>query len=247
MENSSGYWRDSIKFDSLNEANMPGNLRAFTAELVGTFALIFLGAGAVCLEAVTGKLGLTGIALAHGLTIAAMAAALGHVSGGHFNPAVTAAMFATRRIDAVRAVGFVLAQLLGAALAALLLLRLFHNFDVAANPPFLGACDLSGVGFKGGAALEAVITFLLVTVIFGTAVDEHGKTPLAPLVIGLTITADIFAAGPLTGAAINPARAFGPALATGHWANHGVYWIGPLAGGVAAALLYQNLFLKRKG
>lgn len=230
---------------------MAGNLRAFFAEMTGTFALIFIGAGAVCMESVTasgvagGKLGLTGIALAHGLAIMVMVAALGHVSGGHFNPAVTAGMFVTRRIDAIRAVGYVLSQLLGATLAALLLLKLTHNFDLAHNAPFLGACDLDGIGFKGGAAIEAVITFLLVTVIFGTAVDENGKTPIAPIAIGLTIAADIFVAGPLTGAAINPARAFGPAVATGHWQNHLVYWVGPLIGAVAAALVYENFIMKK--
>ena len=223
---------------------MPGNLRAFTAELVGTFALIFVGAGAVCMETITGKVGLTGIALAHGLTIFVMASALGSVSGGHFNPAVTAAMLATRRIDAVRAIGYVLAQLLGATLAALLLGQILHNYDLAANAPFLGSCDLTGIGFKGGAAVEAAITFLLVFVIFGTAVND--PTPIAPLAIGMTISADIFMGGPLTGAAINPARAFGPALATGHWANHLVYWIGPLVGALAAALLWDKLLLKKR-
>lgn len=223
---------------------MPGNLRAFTAEMIGTFALVFLGAGAVCMEAATGKVGLTGIALAHGLAILTMAAALGPVSGGHFNPAVTAAFFATRRLDPVRAVGYVLSQLLGAVLAAVLLLRLLHNFDVAGNAPFLGACDLNGVGFKAGAAIEAVITFFLVLVIFGTT--ENEKSPIAPLAIGLTIAMDILMAGPLTGAAINPARAFGPALVTGHWNAHLVWWIGPLVGGVAAALLWDNLLLKKR-
>jgi len=223
---------------------MPGNLRAFTAELIGTFALIFVGAGAVCMETITGKVGLTGIALAHGLTIMAMAAALGPVSGGHFNPAVTAGMLATRRIDPVRGVGYILAQLLGATLAALFLSQILHNFDVAANAPFLGSCDLSGIGFKGGAAIEAVITFFLIFVIFGTT--ENDKSPIAPLIIGMTITTGIFVAGPLTGGAINPARAFGPALVSGHWANHLVYWIGPLVGGVAAALRWDNFLLKKR-
>ena len=115
-----------------------------------------------------GQVGLTGIALAHGLTIMAMAFSLGHLSGGHFNPAVTAAMFVTQRIDFVRAVGYILAQLLGATLAGFFLLKSLHNFDLVQNAPFLGACDLNGIGFKGGVAIEALITFLLVTVILRT-------------------------------------------------------------------------------
>ena len=224
---------------------MPGNLKAFAAELLGTFALVLIGAGAVCMDSITGgRLGLTGIAFAHGLTIMVMVFALGPVSGGHFNPAVTVALFATRRLDLVRTVGYILSQLVGAALGGLFLLRILHNYDLVGNPPFLGSCDLSGIGFKGGAAVEAVITFLLMTVVFATAVDDDRKTPFAPVAIGMTITLDILFAGALTGGAINPARAFGPALASGHWANHPVYWIGPLVGAAAAALLYDNVFRK---
>lgn len=226
---------------------MAGNLRAYFAELMGTFALIFVGAGAVCMDSISRtEVGLVGIALAHGLTIMVMIWALGHLSGGHFNPAVTLAMLSTRRISASKAAGYVAFQLLGAALAGLLLSRILHNFDVIDYEPFLGLCRLDRVSFKGGAALEAMMTFFLALVIYGTAVDENNKTPMAPLAIGMTITLCILVGGPVTGAALNPARAFGPALVTGRWAGHLVYWAGPIVGACAAALLYEYVLMEKK-
>jgi len=216
--------------------------------MIGTFALIFAGAGSICMDALTGgKVGLVGIALAHGLAIMVMAYTYGAASGGHFNPAVTAAMFLNRRIRAVQGVFYVACQLLGAALAALLLEAVLHNHpELARSAPYLGSCDLSGIGFKAGTLLEAVATFFLVSAIYATAIDPRGFAGTAPIAIGLTITLDILAIGPLTGAAMNPARAFGPSLLSGHWANWYVYWIGPLAGGGAASLLHEKLFLEAR-
>ncbi len=225
---------------------MNRTIGAFAAEFIGTFALIFVGAGSICMEIMTGKVGVTGIALAHGLTIMAMAYAFGSASGGHFNPAVTAAMVSQRRLDPTRGVLYVASQLLGAAVAGLTLRAVLHGRpELFSGPPFLGACDLSGVGFKAATLLEAITTFLLVSTIYGTAVDPRGARATAPIAIGMTITLSILATGPLTGAALNPARAFGPALATGHWANWYVYWVGPLAGALAAAALYESMFLEK--
>lgn len=227
---------------------MMGTLPACVAEMIGTFALIFVGAGSICMDVVTGgKVGLVGIALAHGLTIMAMAYSYGAVSGGHFNPAVTAAMLASRRVEPFRGVLYIGAQLLGAALAGVLLKAVLHSWpQLSTDAPFLGACDLNGVGFKAGTLLEAVTTFFLVTTIYATAIDSRGFGGTAPIAIGLTITLSILATGPLTGAALNPARAFGPAVATGHWSHWYVYWIGPLVGAAAASVLYENLFLRKK-
>ncbi|MBI3551368.1 MAG: aquaporin [Elusimicrobia bacterium] len=227
---------------------MSGNFKSYAAETIGTFALIFIGAGSVCMDVITGgKVGITGIAFAHGLTIMAMAYTYGAVSGGHFNPAVTAAMLVGKRIDGITGLFYVISQLLGAALAGLALRAILHNHpQLATGAPFLGACDLNGVGFRAGTFVEAIATFFLVSTIYATAVDKRGAAATAPIAIGMTITMCIFATGPLTGAALNPARAFGPAVATGHWANAFVYWIGPIAGGVAAALLQENLFLEKK-
>jgi MIP family channel proteins len=218
------------------------------AEFLGTFALIFFGAGAVCVDFFlrsSGGLGLLAIALAHGLAIAIMVSAVGHISGGHFNPAITIGFWVTRRLSTLESVAYWVAQLAGAAAAAFLL-KLVIPEDVAANV-FLGTPELMRDFPRwSGMTLEAVTTFFLVFVVFATAVDERGTfRSIAGFGIGLTITLGILVAGPFTGGALNPARAFGPALASGHWLNWGIYWVGPLGGGFLAGLLYDTLFLRK--
>src|SRR5580700_1891943 len=222
------------------------------AEFVGTFALIFFGAGSICADqylrtSSNGQigLGLLGIALAHGLAIAIMVTSLGHISGGHFNPAITIGFWVTRKISTFDTLAYWAAQLAG-AVAAAYLLRLLP-FDVWSAVQ-LGTLDLAnGISRTTGMIFEGVMTFFLVFVVFATAVDPKGAfNKVAGFAIGLTITAGALFGGPFTGAALNPARAFGPALAANHWSNHGVYWIGPLAGGVAAGWLYDTFFLKKE-
>jgi MIP family channel proteins len=211
------------------------------AELIGTFTLIFIGAGSVMADALSGgKLGLTGIGLAHGLAIATMVSATGHISGGHLNPAVTAAFMATGRMSASNGVTYVVAQLLGASLAAFFLTASFP--EAIRTATMLGTPAL-GTGITAGAGIivEAVLTFFLVLVVFGTAVDGRGPK-VGGLFIGLVIAMDIMAGGPLTGGAMNPARAFGPALFSGMWGSHAVYWIGPLLGGLLAGWVYHSVF-----
>jgi MIP family channel proteins len=217
------------------------------AEFIGTFALIFFGAGAVCVDfhlRSSGGLGLLAIALAHGLAIAIMVSAFGHISGGHFNPAITIGFWVTKRLSTVDSLCYWGAQLLGATTAAFLLKAVIPE-DIAANV-FLGTPELMRDFPRwSGMALEAVTTFFLVLVVFATAVDSRGGfRAIAGFAIGLTITLGILVAAPFTGAALNPARAFGPALASGHWLNWGVFWVGPLAGGFVAGLLYDSLFLR---
>jgi MIP family channel proteins len=208
------------------------------AEAIGAFTLIFAGAGAIM---VTGAQDLVAIALAHGLAIALMVSTLGHISGGLFNPALTIGLWVTRRLDAVNTVGYILAQLVGAVLAALVLIPLFP--EVMRQAQNLGTPPLNpGIDFVQGVGIEVVLTFFLMLAVFGTALDPRGPR-LGGLVIGLIITMDIFTAGALTGAAMNPARAFGPALVSGTWDNHLVWWIGPIIGAVLAALLYHYVFL----
>jgi aquaporin Z len=212
------------------------------AEVIGTFTLIFAGAGAIVVDHATrGGVGLLGIALAHGLAIGVMVSALGAVSGGHFNPAVTFGFLAGRRMSLAPALAYVVAQLAGAVLAAVALSAGFPRDAAVAT--HLGTPLLAGqMGPGAGVLVEALGTFFLVTVVFGTAV--HPQAPrLGGLAIGLTITMDILAFGPLTGAAVNPARAFGPALVSGTWADHWVYWVGPLLGGGAAGWLYAGAYL----
>lgn len=215
------------------------------AEGIGTFALIFIGVLAVVavplVGAPEGLLSLSVIAFAHGLTIAVMVAALAAISGGHFNPAITLGFVATGRLPLQLGIVYWLAQLVGAAVAAWLLVALIGGTGVADGTPALG----TGIGFGTGIVLEAVCTFFLVFVVFGTAVDERAPQAVFPLAIGLTITLDIMAIGPLTGGAVNPARAFGPALASGTWTDQLVYWIGPLIGGALGGITHHFIFMER--
>ena len=218
------------------------------AEFIGAFALTFFGAGAICVDHYlqgSGGLGLFAIAAVHGLTIAIMVSALGHVSGGHFNPAITIGFWVTRRLTTVDTLAYWGAQLAGAVIAAFLLKALIP--DDTWRAVALGTPELARDFPKlAGMALEAITTFFLVFTVFATAVDERGTfKAIAGFGIGLSITIGILVAGPFTGAALNPSRAFGPALAIGHWNNQGVYWIGPLAGGFIAGLLYDGLFLRK--
>src|SRR6266404_563938 len=220
----------------------------FLAEFLGTFALVFFGAGAICADRYlqsSGGIGLLGVALASGLAMAIMVSALGHISGGHFNPAISIGFWVTRRIGTMEAFLYWAAQLIGGIAAAFVLKAIIPQETWRAVA--LGTPELVR-DFSTGAAilLEAVASFFLVLVFFATSVDERGAfRSIAGFGIGLTITLGILVIGPFTGAAMNPARAFGPALASNHWTNWGVYWIGPLAGGFLAGLLYDSLYLKK--
>ena len=220
---------------------MRDSLRHFVAELVGTFALVFIGGGAIMAAELThNPAGITQVALAHGLILALMVTATMRVSG-HLNPAVTLAFLVTRRIEAIMAMVYLIAQILGAVVAAYSLKWLFPA-AVAASTRLGGQSVNIDVTMGQAVMLEAIATFFLVFVIFGTAVD-----PRAPKVggfaIGLTIAADILAIGPLTGGSMNPARSFGPAVASGIFEGQAVYWIGPILGALAAGLIYEWLFI----
>ncbi|MDR7484356.1 MAG: aquaporin [Armatimonadota bacterium] len=216
--------------------------KALVAELVGTFTLVFIGAGAILADALTdGKVGPVGIALAHAVALATMVSATGHLSGGHINPAVTAAFVATGRMVPGTGAAYVLAQLVGASLGAFFLTASFP--EAVRQAAVLGTPVLAeGASAGTGIVVEALLTFFLVFVVFGTAVDERGPRAAGGLFIGLVLAMDILAGAPLTGAAMNPARAFGPALFAGVWTNHVVYWVGPLIGGVVAGWVYHSVF-----
>jgi aquaporin TIP len=219
-------------------------IRRAVAEFIGTFTLIFIGVGSIIAAGTIEDHALIGVALAHGLAIGIMVSALGHISGGHFNPAVTFGFLITKRIEPMLAGVYWVAQLAGAAVAALLLKALLP--DAATSAVKLGV-PATGGGVGAGAAfgLEAILTFFLVLVVFATAVDPRGTfKSIAGLAIGLTITIDILFGGPFTGAAMNPARAFGPQLVGSHWANAWVWYAGPLLGATVAALLYEFLYLR---
>ena len=206
-------------------------LKKLFAEFLGTFTLIFLGAGSI----VAGKADLQGIAFAHGLAIFVMVSAFAGISGAHFNPAVSAAMFATGRLAITELIYFVIAQLAGASVASALLKIIFGNGNGYGLPTLATEISVSS-----GALAETVGTALLVLVIFGVAVDKRGPfASISGLPIGLTITAVIFAIGPATGAALNPARWFGPALIAGDWTNIWLFIGAPVIGAVLAGSIYQ--------
>jgi MIP family channel proteins len=223
---------------------MRDSLRHFTSEFVGTFALVFVGGAAIMSAAQSNSPNpLLQVALAHGLILALLVTALMRISG-HFNPAVTIGFVAARRIDPMMAGVYIVAQLLGAVAAAYMLKFTFPAAVVAATR--VGGQSISlDITATQAWTLEAIATFFLVFVIFGTAVD-----PKAPRVggfaIGLTVTADILAIGPLTGASMNPARSFGPAMASGIFEGQFIYWTAPIAGSIIAALLYDTLFIRRE-
>ncbi len=215
------------------------NFKAYVAEFIGTFALIFVGVGAITADYISGASGLVGIALAHGLTIAVMASATAAVSGGHLNPAVTIGALAAGKIDGVNAVGYVVSQCLGGIVAAAMLklcLPAAALESVKMGTPALG----DGIGVGMGLLAEIILTFFLVFVIFGTAIDSRAPK-VGGLFIGLTVTLDILVGGPITGAAMNPARHLGPALLGGGLQHVWLYWVGPLVGGLIAALVYHHI------
>ena len=218
------------------------------AEFIGTFALVFIGAGSVVVAEPAGS-GLVGVALAHGVVLAVMVSVLAHISGAHFNPAVTVAVWVARKIGTSRALLYIVTQLV-AGIAAALALRwvlpesLWHPAGAGAS---LGNTTVNaGLGMTETRAfvLEAFLTFFLVIAVFGTAVDDRGPfAKTAGLTIGLVLVFDILMGGPLTGASMNPARSLGPAVATGDFSDLWVYLAGPIGGGVIGAGLYWFVFL----
>ena len=232
---------DLLSLDDLKDKSA---WQAAVAELIATLLFVFLGAGAVVSSAIVGGADMTperliAIALAHGLGIAVLVAAIAHFSGGHINPAVTVAAVVTRKMGLVKGAMYVVGQLVGAAIGALLLLAVIPE----ASQGSLGAHAL-GVDVGPGLLVEVLLTFALVFVIFATAIDPRGPAHLAPFAIGITVMVDHFIGVPLTGASMNPARSFGPALAAGEWADHWVYWVGPILGGIVAAVLYEWVYIR---
>ena len=217
--------------------------RHFAAEFIGTFALVFVGSGAIIHSRITGSpTGLIEVAFAHGLILAVMVSALMRVSG-HFNPAVTLGLLANRRIEAMMAALYIVAQLIGAIAAGYALKFAFSDATFAATR---GGGLTIALDVTGGQAflVEAIATFFLVFVVYGTAVDLRGPK-IGGLAVGFVVAADILAIGPMTGASMNPARSFGPAVASGIYEAQLLYFLAPITGGLVAAFLYEFLFMRR--
>ena len=215
------------------------------AELIGTFAFVFIGAGAAAVVGDSvGMAGIAAIAFAHGFTIMVFAFAYGPVSGAHMNPAVTIGVLTAGAMRAGEAAGYIISQLVGGVLGALLLRFVLGGTGTGLGVPTLahnlalGATSLT-VTPLGGFLIEAVLAYFLVTIVLSTAVAGRAGN-LAPLAIGMTLTLNIIMGGALTGAAFNPARALGPMIATGNFSNAWLYVAAPIVGAVVAALVHTG-------
>ncbi|GAA0138966.1 hypothetical protein LIER_00607 [Lithospermum erythrorhizon] len=224
-----------------DEATHPDSIRATLAEFVSTFIFVFAGEGSILAldemykDSTLGASSLMFIALAHALALFAAIAASLNVSGGHVNPAVTFGALVGGRISLIRAIYYWIAQLLG-AIVACLLLRLTTD---GTRP--VGISVASGVGTLNGLAMEIVLTFGLMYTVYATAVDPKRGTlsTIAPLAIAFMVGANILVGGPFSGASMNPARSFGPALVGWRWKNHWIYWLGPFVGAAIAGIIYE--------
>jgi aquaporin Z len=224
-------------------------VQVLLAEFLGTFGLVFFGAGSICTDAVIrngapfGPADLLMIAAAHAIVLAVMVTALGHISGGHFNPVVTVGAAITRHIEPVLAGLYIVTQLVAGVAAAALLKYIFP--DAITSAVMYGAPTPTVTSVRAY-VIEVVLTFFLVIVVFATAIDPRGAfNKIAGFGIGLVLLFDILVGGPLTGAAMNPARAFGPALFAGivDGKHFFIYWLGPLIGAALAALVYQAILM----
>jgi aquaporin TIP len=217
-------------------------VRRGAAEFVGTFALVFIAGGMVAFAST-----LTDVALAYGLVVAVMVSAVGPISGGHFNPAVTFGFWITRRMGTPLAALYLVIQLGASALAALLLKWVLPTLAVTQR--HLGAPTISTEITSGEAlVVEAVLTAFVVWVVFASVADPRGTfKQVAGLAIGFTIAMGVYLGFGLSGGIMNPARAFGPQLVENQWHDFWIWYVGPLAGGAIAALLYELLYLRPGG
>jgi aquaporin TIP len=227
-----------------------GNLewaKLLIVEFLGTFALCFMGIGAIIQ---TQGQDLIVIALAHGLGIGLLVAAAGHISGGLYNPALTVGLWVTRRMDQTRAILYIIVQCLGALAACGALTLVYRDTDrnaVNLGLPVVGNAirDTSfSLSVWNALVMEIILTFFLMFVVFGVAIDNRtGGRAIAALAIGLTITMDVLAGGAVSGAAMNPARWFGPAIVQWDFSDFWIWIVGPIIGAVAAAVLYNDVLL----
>jgi MIP family channel proteins len=205
---------------------------ALLAEFIGTFFLVFAGTGAIVVDSITHEVTHVGVSLVFGLVITVLIYAFGHISGAHFNPAVTAGFWALGEFPGRRVPLYIAAQLFGAIAASGIVLALFGRANSLGATLPQGAPAVSLV-------LEALMTFLLVIVIFGSAVHAKAVKSFAGIAIGGTIGLDALFGGPVSGASMNPARSLGPAIVSGVWSEQWIYVAGPLLGALLAVGAYR--------
>ena len=210
--------------------------REALAEGIGTFILVFAGTGAVMVNSISGgSVTHIGISFVFGAVVTALIYGIGHLSGAHFNPAVTLAFWTSGFFPKRRVLPYILAQLLGAiAASALLLISLGRVANLGATLPLKG-------NWLQSLVLEFVLTFILMFVILGSGLDRRAHIGFAGLAIGLTVGMEAAFMGPITGASMNPARSLGPALVGGIWQHHWVYWVAPILGAQLAVIVYRQL------
>jgi MIP family channel proteins len=220
-------------------------IRPALAEGIGVLFLVFIGAGSIVVDNVTGgDVGLIGIAVAHGLALSIAVFVTVNVSGGHINPVVTIASMLTGRMGLRLGIIYIVSQLGFAVVAVLLLKGLFPS--VALEATHIGATTLNtAIAPWQGMLIEALLTFFLVTAVWANVTSTKvTSNQIVGFSIGLVIVFAILVGGPLTGASMNPARTFGPALVNNFWVAHWIYWAGPLLGGLVAAVLYERVILR---
>jgi MIP family channel proteins len=230
----------------ITEFNNISVWRQCLAEFFATGLFVFIGAGAVASSGIassgeldTGRLVV--IALAHGLAICLLAYSVGHISGAHLNPAITIAAIINGKIGWIRGQIYISGQIAGGIVAALILMAVIPDV----NEGNLGAHGLGeGVSVGMGFTIELIFTFLLSFVVFATAMDKRSHGAMAPVAIGITVAVVHLVAVPLTGAGINPARSLGPAIVSGFWTDHWIYWVAPILGAILGGTLYQFIFAK---
>ncbi|OIW21065.1 hypothetical protein TanjilG_28511 [Lupinus angustifolius] len=232
-----------IALGSTQEITKPDCIQALVVEFIATFLFVFTGvASAMVVDKLGGDalVGLFVIAVAHGLVVAVMISAA-HISGGHLNPAVTLGLLVGGHITFYRSIFYWIDQFVAASLASYLLYYLTGGQRIPVHT--LG----SGVGYGEGVIWEIVLTFSLIFTVYGTMVDPKKRSEggTGPIVVGFVVGANILAGGAFSAASMNPARSFGPALVSGNWTDHWVYWVGPLIGGALAGFIYENFFIHR--
>ncbi|CAI9093520.1 OLC1v1029033C1 [Oldenlandia corymbosa var. corymbosa] len=233
-----------IALGTCREAFQPDCLQALIVEFISTFLFVFAGVGsAMAADKLNGSplVGLFFVAMAHALVVAVMISAGFRISGGHLNPAVTLGLCFGGHITVVRSILYWIDQCLASVAACALLSYVTGGLT---TPPHTLA---SGVDYSQGVIMEIVLTFSLLFTVYATIVDpkKGNLSGIGPLLTGLVVGANIMAGGPFSGASMNPARSFGPALVSGIWTDHWVYWVGPLIGGGLAGFIYENFFIVR--
>lgn len=219
-------------------------LKKYIAEFLGTFTLVFVAAGAVCTDYYLRKtgnpgLGIIGTSIAFGLATTSVIYAISYISGAHINPAITVAHWITKRLNPNTAVKYIVSQILGASLAGYVLKILFPE---SLYTVYLGSAAIGNdISITQGVVMESIISFLLTLTMYGTAIDKRAYSGFSGLAIGLVVLIGSLIGGPISGGIMNPARAFGPAVASGQFSHHFIWWIGPIIGSIAAALLYDTV------